>query len=204
MKTIILTITLTLSIITATVAFAGQAILGLAGFTVVTVDKLHKLTAASQVLDKVKVHHSKRKLRTSKRFVKKASRKVASTAVAAATIGTVAVAATMIGLEVADYCEQQQEINELDNVLNGTNQAFDFNQCVDEASENTQLIFEEVKQAAIAAGSNAFESIKSVASDYLASARSYAVDVFEFYDRVTENIWNDALALLQIDPDQRN
>ena len=66
-----------------------------------------------------------KKSRITKRFVKRSGKRVASGALAAATVGTVAVVAAMTTIEIADYCEEQKELQADLDILDGTSTEFD-------------------------------------------------------------------------------
>ncbi len=195
MKAIFITFTATISVVTFAGSLFLNTILGAFGYTAVAVNTLQKLTATSQVMKTIKTRHKDKKLKKSKRFVKRASRKVATTTAAAATIGTIAVAVTMVSLEVADYCEDKKELQEDENIIFGTNKKFEFQQCIDEAEEDSKTILDEVKNDAIKMGSKAFEATKAFGAKQLKSASDYTLRVFEFYDNATDNLWDDASSL---------
>jgi len=183
MKAVFLTFMATISAVAFATSLFFNSMLGMFGLTTVAVDKLSKLTAASQVLDTVKSRHKNKKLQTSKKFIKKASKKIASTAVAAATVGTVAVAVAMVKLEIDDYCEDKKQLQDDDNALYSTNIEFNLSQCITEANADSKVIYSEAKEAVRAAASKAVQVTVDATSEQLKRARNYMTDVFEFYDK---------------------
>ena len=104
MKTIFLTFTATLAALSFAATLFLNTILGTFGLVTTSVDTLNKLKSSQVVMDKMKTRHQAKRLTATKKLAKRSSRRVASASLAAATIGTVAVAITMTGFEIHDYC----------------------------------------------------------------------------------------------------
>jgi hypothetical protein len=98
--------------------------------------------------------------------VKRSSKRIGATVLAAATVGTVAVAATVAGLEVADYCDEKQSIHATESILYGTDEVFDMKQCIDEAKEELVSLLVDARDASIEAVINAF-TLKDDAADVI-------------------------------------
>lgn len=149
LRTILLTFTAT----TAALGLAGSlflnTILGSFGLVATSVETLRGLQASHQVVETMKARHQRKKLKAGKRFAKRAGRRVATAAVAAATIGTVAVTVTMAGMEVNDYCEERRALQEEANLLYGTDAAFDWGRCYEEGKEDAKTILADAKDAAV-------------------------------------------------------
>ena len=77
-------------------------------------------------MQKVKIRHKLKRLKLSKKFIKRTSRKISVSAVSAATIGTAAVVVTIASLEIYDYCNDKKELLEDGNILFKSNEEFDY------------------------------------------------------------------------------
>lgn len=63
-------------------------------------------------MQKMQSRHKSKSANVSKRFVKRSGKKLAITAVSAATIGIVAVIGTLTYLEISQYCDEKRVLNE--------------------------------------------------------------------------------------------
>jgi cobalamin biosynthesis protein CobD/CbiB len=108
LKTIFITITATLTVVTLAAHLFLNSILGMFGLVATSVETLSKLQASHEVVQKMKSRQLRKQKRISKRFVKRSGKRVASGALAAVTVGAVAAVAAMTTIEVADYCEEQK------------------------------------------------------------------------------------------------
>lgn len=165
MKTILLTFSATL----AAVSMAGYLfltpLLGAFGLAATSIDRLQELVASKQIVDRVKRRHQQKRLVVSKKFARKSSRRVASTALAAVTVGTVAVAVTTMSLEVADYCEEKAALQEEANILYGTDDTVDMERCFEEGKQDSKALFVELRTSSADAVSNAFEATANYSAE---------------------------------------
>jgi hypothetical protein len=179
MRTIFLTFTTTL----AAIAFAGtlflNTILGTFGLVTTSVESLNKLKSSQLVMDKMKSRHQAKKLNVTKKLAKRSGRRVASASLAAATIGTVAVAVTMTGFEIHDYCEDKASLQVDDNILYGTTGEFNFDECIEEGKVESKRILTEVKQAASERVSDAMNSVAQYSSQQWLALQESNVDTIE-------------------------
>ncbi|HKJ76118.1 MAG TPA: hypothetical protein VKA64_02855 [Gammaproteobacteria bacterium] len=147
-RTILLTFTAT----TAALGLAGSlflnTLLGSFGLVATSVETMRGLQASKQVVETLKDRHHRKRLKAGKRFAKRTTKRVASGAVAAATIGTVAVAITMTTMEVNDYCDEKRELQKEANILYGEDVAFDWEQCYEEGKEDAKMILADAKGTA--------------------------------------------------------
>ncbi len=165
----------TLGIISASVIatmLAGtlflSSILGAFGLVATSANNLGKLLASQQVVDKIKAKHQAKKSRVTRRFAKRTGKRVASSAVAAATIGTVAVVAVVAGLEVVDYCEEKEALNEEGNILYNRDETFDYEFCLEEGMEDSRQIIE-----------TAIDDSSTVVQETWSDTRSYSIELWE-------------------------
>ena len=138
-------ISVTIIAIAMTATLFLNSILGVFGLISTSVSNLASLKESQLVVNRMKDRHKVKKDNVSKRFVKKSSKRVASTAVAASTIGTVAVVLTVASLEVSDYCDENKELAEDENILYGTENEFDYESCLKEGKDHAITIMELVK-----------------------------------------------------------
>ena len=99
LKTTIVTITTTLTAVTLAGHLFLNPVLGMFGLAATSVETLTKLQASQKIVDTMKARHTGKQNRVTNRFVKRSGKRGASTALAAATVGTVAVAAVMTSME---------------------------------------------------------------------------------------------------------
>ena len=158
MKTIFLTMTTTIAVISFAAMLFLNTILGAFGLVATSVETLSNLQTSQKVVEKMKTKHQTKKRNLTKNFAKKSSKKLASTALAAATIGTVAVVATVASLEVSAYCEEQESLQDDANILYGTHDEFDFKSCLKEAEEESKDLLTEMKHSATESVANAMNS----------------------------------------------
>lgn len=163
---------LTFVIFGLVIKFFLNGLLGIFGFTAIPVQMLSQLNHSKQIVDKMKTRHKGKKYNASKRFVKKSGKKVAATAVSAATIGTVAVIGTLTYLEISQYCDEQRELMIDENLLYDTSSTFDLSACLVEAKKDSTAIADE-----------AWLSIKQSSDDFFEPSRQAMVELFESIDQ---------------------
>jgi len=175
MKTIFLTFTATLAALSFSATLFLNTILGTFGLVTTSVDTLNKLKSSQVVMDKMKTRHQAKRLTATKKLAKRSSRRVASASLAAATIGTVAVAITMTGFEIHDYCEDQASLQIDNNILYGTTDEFNLDACLEQGKEESKRILTEVKQSASESVNNAIDSAAQYSNEqWLVLAESNA------------------------------
>ena len=175
MKTIFLTFTATLAALSFAATLFLNTILGTFGLVTTSVDTLNKLKSSQVVMNKMKTRHQAKRLTATKKLAKRSSRRVASASLAAATIGTVAVAITMTGFEIHDYCEDQASLQIDNNILYGTTDEFNLDACLEQGKEESKRILTEVKQSASESVNNAIDSAAQYSNEqWLVLAESNA------------------------------
>jgi vacuolar-type H+-ATPase subunit H len=147
MRTIFLTFATTIAAISFAATLFLNTILGTFGLVTTSVNNLSKLKSSQIVMDKMKSRHQVKKLNVTKKLAKRSSRRVASASLAAATIGTLAVAVTITGFEIIDYCEDRESLHIDSNILYGTTDEFDFEACIEEGKSESKRIITDVKQS---------------------------------------------------------
>jgi hypothetical protein len=111
-------------------------ILGLFNLTTTTVAHLHKLEASNAILNRLRDRNKLAKEQLKKQYLAKLGKKISSSTIAAATIGTAAVAASTVYFAASEYCERQEELLALENELESKTDAFDQEKCLDLAKND--------------------------------------------------------------------
>jgi Na+/glutamate symporter len=149
MKAIFWAVSGTLATVAVVVGLYLNAILGLFGLAATSIDALQELRSSKQVVEQMKQRHQGKQASASKRLVKRSAQRIGSTIVAAATVGTVAVTAVMVGLEVDDYCAEKQSLHDDESILYGTDNAFNIEQCLEEGREELARLLVDTKDTAV-------------------------------------------------------
>lgn len=179
MKVIFLTFTTTLAAIAFAATLFINTLLGTFGLVTTSVESLNKLKSSQRVMDKMKTRHQAKKLNVTQKLAKRSGRRVASASLAAATLGTVAVAVTITGFEIHDYCEDKESLQTDDNILYGTTDQFSFEECIQQCKVESKRIMTEVKQSASDSVSEAINSAAQYSSEQWQTLKKSHPDVFE-------------------------
>jgi hypothetical protein len=148
-KKIIFTFSATAAVLSFCFYLFITPLLGLFNLTTVSIGKLQQLEASQAIFSRLKEQHGIKKKTARKKYITKLGKKLGSSSVAAATIGTVAVAATTVYFATIDYCEQQEEILAFDNVVESENIVFDHDKCLDLAKADAMEIISDVQPPTI-------------------------------------------------------
>ena len=190
MKTILLTFTTTMAALTFAANLFLNSILGVFGLVTTSVDTLTNLQSSQKIVEKMKTRHKAKKLDITKNFAKRTSKKLASTALAAATIGTVAVVVTVASIEVADYCEEKKSLQEDYNILYETKQEFDFNHCLEEGKNESKMMLEEIKLSTTEAVNSAMSSTVEYSNEKWLAIKEASGEVFKSSEIATNELWS--------------
>tara|TARA_B110000467_G_C18157636_1_gene387745 strand:- start:24 stop:602 length:579 start_codon:yes stop_codon:yes gene_type:complete len=181
-KNMLKNLALTALTITVIGKFFLSSLLGLFGYSAIPLESLQKLNASKQIVDKMKTRHKTKKVNASKKFYKKAGKKVSVTAVSAATLGTIAVVGTLTYLEVSQYCEEQKELVDEENILFSTDKSFDNQACLSRAKEDSIAITDEAIEAIKAASLDVADKFIDSANELLEPSRQELIKIFEYID----------------------
>lgn len=192
MKTVFFTFSATLGIITLLGTLFLNTILGVFGLAATSIDVLQHLNASQRVVEQMKSRHQHKKLQAAKRLSTKATRRVASTALAAATIGTVAVAMTVASLEVSDYCEEKETLQDDENLLYGSAIEFDLEQCFEEGKVESKAILTELKHSSARTVSDAFSGTSEYSAELWSAIRQAGLHALYSGSAAAEAWWDDA------------
>jgi len=188
-KVIFTTISATLVAASFTASLFINSILGAFGLVYTSLETFNTLQESHQIIGDVKKRHKTKKMNASKKFVKRSSRKIASSAVSAATIGTAAVVITVAGLEVHDYCEDREELQEDENLLFGTDVTFDYKHCLSDAKNESSEIIISVKKAVPEAVNNAWDETKSFSNEAWESTKKISPDAWISTYNASSSLW---------------
>jgi len=197
MKTIIATIFSTLATIALVATFFLNSILGAFGLVSTSVETFRDLNTSKNIVQEMKTRHTTRKLKVTKKLAKRSSRRVASASLAAATIGTVAVAVTMVGFEVHDYCEDKKSLHDDFNVLYETTEAFNTEKCFLEAQDESKRILNDVKLAAKGTVLKAISSSTKYSNDKWLALKESTAEAFETSSASTSMLWDSTKSWLE-------
>ena len=191
-KTILITFSATASALALAANLFLNSILGLFGLAATSVETLNDLRASQQVVQTMKKRHTQRKNRVLKRFARRSGKRVASTALAAATVGTVAVAAVMTTMAISDHCEEKRQLQEEENVLYGTHTAFDLDRCLDESAQDAEQILSAATDEVQTKVSGAFDATAKYSQGIWNDIKSTTNQALDYTDATFADLWKSA------------
>ena len=195
-KTILLTFSVTLTSIALIASLFLNTILGAFGLASTSIETLQNLKNSHLVAQRMKTLHKQRKIKTTKRFAARSGKRVASTALAAATIGTVAVVTAMTYLEISDYCDQKQDLQEDANILYGTEVEFNFDQCIEEGKKESKRILSEVKEYSIETASSTFDNTVRYSAEKWAAIKEATMQALQSTGDSASGLWESTRSWL--------
>ncbi|KZY60198.1 hypothetical protein A3742_09135 [Oleiphilus sp. HI0071] len=116
----------------------------LAGFGLAAVDAqvLSKLKTSQRIVSQVKKRNKSKRAKAHTRFLKRTGKKLVVGSAAALSFGTAAVVVTTIGLEVEDYCDYLEDLENERALLNLQQSEFDMQACAESAKEDMDALAE--------------------------------------------------------------
>ncbi len=171
------------------VKFFFSSIFAFFGYAALPIDHLSKLTHSKNIVQKMQNRHKTKNANVSKRFIKRSGKKVAITAVSAATIGTVAVIGTLTYLEVSQFCDEKRVLNEDANILFDTQESFDMEACLEQGKQDSALFANEAWESVKNSSSEVFDSIEKSSDELLDPSRKATVELFESMDKWYQQIF---------------
>lgn len=183
MKVVLSTLLLTGMMGFIAVKFFFTSIFALFGYAALPIEQLNKLTHSKEIVQKMQKRHKSKSANVSKRFVKRSGKKVAITAVSAATIGTVAVIGTLTYLEISQYCDDKRVLNDDANILFDTQQEFDMQACLEQGKQDSAHFANEAWQSIKKSGSEVLDDIEKSSEQLLDPSRKATVELFESIDK---------------------
>jgi hypothetical protein len=169
---------------TLAVAFvAGWAflhpLLGAVGLAAVPRATLERLHASDRAVDALRQRNAQERAELDREFAQRAARHVASTTIAAATVGPPAVAMATMTVEAGRYCERKEALVRDADLLLGTTTAFDRERCFEDAKRESVAILDEVKRTASKAASEALDLSARVGDEAWSKLREAGRQAFE-------------------------
>ncbi len=149
------------------------------GYAVMPIENLKKLSHSQKVVQTMQQRNKDKSANISKRFIKRSGKKVAATAVSAATIGTVAVIGTLTYLEVTQYCDDKQTLNEETNILFDSDKPFDMNECLEQGKQDSANFANDAWQNIKETSSDMFDTFEQSSDEILAPSRKATLELFE-------------------------
>jgi len=165
------------------VKFFFSSLLGLFGYSALPLESLAKLNHSKEIVKKMKTRHKSKSANVSKRFIKRSGKKVAITAVSAATIGTVAVIGTLTYLEISQYCDDKKILNEDENILFDTDKQFDMEECLEQGKKDSASFANEAWKNIKQSSDEVFDDIEKSTDELLDPSRRATVELFESIDQ---------------------
>lgn len=191
---ILATISLTVAAMSVAFTIFMNSILGVFGLAATSIETLQNLKASQSVVKKMKKRHKAKKVRVTKRFVKRSSKRALAGASAAVVpgAGVLAVAAVMVGIEGADYCDERKALQEDEDILFNTKTDFDLDQCIEEAQADAEVIMADVKESSSEAVSSVYDGIAGYSADKWESLKSFGSESTQSLGETASRIWNSA------------
>lgn len=189
-KIIVLTASMTAVVLVAAMGLFFKPVLAHFGMAATSIGHLAALQASHQAVEKMKERHIKKKAHTRKRFGKRAGRRVASTTLAAITVGASGVAIAVGALEIADYCEEKGDLVKDANILYGRQDEFDLKYCAEEAKHDVEAMWSEAHGSTDAAVDRAVEKAAKYARENWESLKSAIGEVSQPTAEMLNNLWN--------------
>jgi hypothetical protein len=100
------------------------------GYVAVSAATYAAYKSASMAIDKIKQRNIAKKSDLKQKTAKKAGKRLGASAIAAGTVGTVAVVGVGTSFLIEDHCEDLREIYELDSLLGPQELQFDYGVCL--------------------------------------------------------------------------
>ncbi len=192
MKTIIVSIFSTFVVVVFVFSVFLKGILGIFGLAYTSAEALGDLKQSSSIVKNLKERHKKKKDNVKTKFAKRSGKKVASTAVAAATVGTAAVIVTVASLEAHEYCEDKRELLDDENTLFETKKKFNYEYCLEEAKKDSKQMVRDIMEKAPKAVSVAWESTKDFGDNAWANTKGFSSDAWESTKSASSSAWQAA------------
>lgn len=182
MKAVLSTLMVTIMSGVIVIQFFLSSLFSFFGYAVLPLENLKSLTHSKKIVQKMQHRNKVKSANVSKRFIKRSGKKVAVTAVSAATIGTVAVIGTLTYLEISQYCDDKKALNEEANILFDTNKQFDMNACLEQGKQDSAHFANEAWQNIKETSSDVLESIEQTSDELLDPSRKATTELFESID----------------------
>jgi hypothetical protein len=190
MKAVISTLMVTIMIGVIIVKFFLGSLFSFFGYAVLPIENLKGLTHSKKIVQKMQHRNKTKSANVSKRFIKRSGKKVAVTAVSAATIGTVAVIGTLTYLEISQYCDDKKALNEEANILFDTNKEFDMNACLEQGKVDSASFANDAWNNIRETGSDVLDSIEKTSDELLDPSRKATLELFESIDEWFNQTFN--------------
>jgi hypothetical protein len=193
-KTIFLTFTATIAVVSLVATLFLNTILGVFGLASTSIETLQNLKTSQQIVQRMKARQAQKRLKVTKRFAKRPAKRIASAAVAAATVGTIGVAVAVTALEANDYCEEKHELQEDADILNGTHTDFDYKACYEEGKKDLSAVLSQVKESTVDAVSDAWKSTAHYSTEKWISIKESCSNALESTGSASARLWDAAVA----------
>lgn len=182
---------LTASILIGAFSLFLNSILAAFGLVATSIEQMNQLRQSQQVVETMKDRNADKKHKSPRKFAQKAGKKLSTTAVAAATVGTVAVVGVTTFFLAEEYCDEKEELNEETNLLYGTNEAFNRKACLTAAEQDVKVVWDDVKEGATGAVKTAIDETSEYSSEKWAAVKEATAAALRKANESTGETWTD-------------
>ena len=132
----------TVAVVILVLKFSYASILAGFGLAAVDAQVLSKLKTSQRIVSQIKKRNKSKRSKAHKRFLKRTGKKLVVGSAAALSLGTAAVVLTTIGLEVEDYCDYLEDLDNERALLNQQQTDFDMQACAESAKKDIGALAE--------------------------------------------------------------
>lgn len=167
-----------------------NSILGMFGFAVNSIEMVDDLARSNKIVETMQKRNELKRKNASNKFIKKSSKRISSSVLAASTIGTVAVVLVVSSLEVIDYCDEKRELLAEQDLLFDTNSEFDYQICLKEAGADSGRVAEEIKNSASSSVQEAWGDAKDYSDKKWNEITNSLDSMYDSTSTSTRNFWD--------------
>lgn len=139
---VVASVAATVAVVILVLKFSYAGILAGFGLAAVDAQVLSKLKTSQKIVGQIKKRNKAKRSQAHKRFLTRTGKKVVVGSAAALSFGTAAVVLTTIGLEVEDYCDYLEDLDNERALLNQQQSEFDMQACAETAKEDMDALAE--------------------------------------------------------------
>lgn len=158
-----------------------NSIVGVFGFATISLEAFNNLRESEAIVESMRDRHQKKKANLNKKVGKRASKRVATSALAAATVGTVVVTTAVAGFEAEDYCQERRALLDDQRLLfpDEDVEEFSYEQCFDSALSDMTDATAELTDKSLAQLKSIWESLGEVTDQYYEELKAQGLEALE-------------------------
>ena len=96
----------------------------------------------------------------------------------------------MASFEFYDYCEEKKDFQEDTNMLNGTNEEFNYEQCIEEGYDDSKVLMAELKNYSAESVSSVFNTNMQYSGEKWDAIKEASVQALESTGETAGEIWD--------------